>query len=55
MFKGGQGKATACCDRWATATRHEPIRLLSHAPPQNAFDAGVLTMNDGAIARQASY
>jgi hypothetical protein len=56
MFKAGQpSKATAFYNRWATAARHEPIRLLSHAPPQISFDAGVLTLENGEIRLEARH
>jgi hypothetical protein len=56
MFKAGQPrKATAFYNRWAVASRHQCIRLLSRDPPQISFDAGVLTMVDGEIRLEAKH
>jgi hypothetical protein len=50
MMRGGQiGKAVAWYNRWAIVARHTPIRLLSFAPPQIRFDAGILTLEGGQI------
>lgn len=50
MFKGGQGvKAEALYNRWAKASRHPQIALLSLDPPIIQFDIGKLAIVDGKI------
>lgn len=43
MLRAGQiHKGVACYNRWAFASRHQPVILLSMSPPTLKFDAGTI-------------
>lgn len=50
MAVGGQiRKAVIFYNRWALASRHAPIQLVSENPPVIKFDIGYLTLRNGEL------
>lgn len=50
MMRAGQiAKGVVWYNRWAFAARHPAISLVGMEPPQVRFDAGILTLEGGAI------
>lgn len=49
MLAGRARKAAIWYNRWAVAARHAQISLVSEAPPQVKFDAGLLTFAEDGV------